>query len=216
MPCSTTPLRQPTIPTRRRRPSAQAPPLNPCNGAPSYCAVTYDQITYPATHAAIAYITPPFVCPAQDLSPRTQLDDGIRALLLEAHAVGSDDAGVEEGGSPDASEAGTGGASLVLCAGDCALGATPIGATLADVAAFLAVNPNEIVTLLVEGGVDAPNLAAAFVAAGLDQVALPRVAVTDPWLTLATMITSRRASRLRVADRRILSISSLIVDSFSM
>jgi hypothetical protein len=170
-----------------------APPLNPCNGAPSYCAVTYDQITYPATHAAMAYVTPPFVCPAQDLSPRTQLDDGIRALMLEAHAVGTEDAGAEEGGSPDssadASEAGTG-ASLVLCAGDCSLGATPIGATLADVAAFLAVNPHEIVTLLIEGGVDARDLAAAFVAAGLDQSAMQRIGVTEPWLTLEAMITA--------------------------
>jgi hypothetical protein len=35
-------------------------------------------------------------------------------------------------------------------------------------------------------------------------------------LTLATMITSRRSSRLLVADRRICSMCSLIALSFSM
>ena len=34
--------------------------------------------------------------------------------------------------------------------------------------------------------------------------------------TLATMMTSRRSNSDRVADRRMRSISSLIVDSFSM
>ena len=34
--------------------------------------------------------------------------------------------------------------------------------------------------------------------------------------TLATMITSRRSNSERVADSRMRSISSLIVDSFSM
>ena len=34
--------------------------------------------------------------------------------------------------------------------------------------------------------------------------------------TLATMMTSRRSNRERVADRRMRSISSLIVASFSM
>ena len=34
--------------------------------------------------------------------------------------------------------------------------------------------------------------------------------------TLATMMTSRRSKRDRVAERRIRSISSLMVDSFSM
>ncbi len=34
--------------------------------------------------------------------------------------------------------------------------------------------------------------------------------------TLATMMTSRRSKSDRVADRRMRSISSLIVDSFSM
>jgi hypothetical protein len=165
-----------------------APPLDPCNGALSYCVVTYDQLTYPATHAAMAYATPPFLCPAQDVSPRTQLDDGVRALEIEAHALGAEDAGTAEGGAPGASEAGAG-ASLVLCDGDCALGATPIGGTLADVAAFLAVNPHEVVTLLIEGGVDAGALAAALAAAGLDQAALPRTGVTEPWPTLAAMIT---------------------------
>jgi hypothetical protein len=159
-------------------------PPEPCNGTPSLCDVAYDRLTYAATHAAMAYVTPPFLCPTQDVSPRTQLDDGIRALEVEAHMLASADAAAEAG------------APLVLCPGDCSLGATPIAGTLDDVRAFLAVNPREVVTLIVEGGVDATDLAAAFTAAKLDTLAISRSSTSDPWPTLQSMIAA--GSRLVV------------------
>jgi hypothetical protein len=128
----------------------------------------------------MAYVTPPFVCPTQDLSPRTQLDDGIRVLQVEAHTLG-------DANGDAAAEAG---APLVLCPGDCSLGSVPIAETLDEVKAFFAMNPREVVTLIVEGAVDATDLAAAFSTAQLDTLAISRSATTDPWPTLQAMIAA--------------------------
>jgi hypothetical protein len=120
----------------------------------------------------MAYAFPPFACPAQTSSVRYQLDHGIRALDLEAHVVTGD---------------GDGSLSLALCLGSCDSGETPIDSALQDVSAFLAVNPREVVTLLIEGGIPADLLQAALAARGLDKVAWSKGA-TDPWPTLDAMI----------------------------
>jgi len=146
----------------------------PCNGDPGLCAKTYDEVAYPTAHSAMAYAFPPFPCPAQSHPVRTQLDRGIRALDLEVHT---------------SSDLGDGGATLALCLGACASGELPLGIALADVSAFLAVNPREVVTLLVGGGADAAQMASAITAAGLDAFALTR-ATGDAWPTLLGMITS--------------------------
>jgi hypothetical protein len=148
----------------------------PCNGDPSFCDKTYDALSYATTHGAMAYAFPPFACPAQTVSVRKQLDQGVRALDLEAHASTS-------AGDADAAT------TLDLCLGDCASGALPIGVAIADVSAFLAVNPREVVTLLVEGGVDAGALQSSLAAAGLDALAYSK-AIGDPWPTLRAMITA--------------------------
>jgi hypothetical protein len=150
-------------------------PGAPCNGEPSFCARTYDSLAYPTTHAAMASADPPFACPTQGRPLRTQLDQGIRALDLEVHGTAMADGG-DAGAGP-----------LSLCLGRCSAGQVPVGPSLADVKAFLDVNPREIVTLLLEGGVGADSLAAAIAAAGLDGLALPH-APGGPWPTLQQMI----------------------------
>ena len=149
-------------------------PMVPCNGDPGACDQTYDAVAYATAHAAMAYAFPPFVCPAQTMTVRSQLDHGIRALDLEVHTSTS----LIDGGS-----------ELALCLGSCASGKLPIRVALSDVSAFLAVNPREIVTLLLEGGVDAGQLAAEIVAARLDPVALTHRA-GDAWPTLTAMIAA--------------------------
>jgi hypothetical protein len=149
--------------------------------------MTYDAVTYATSHGAMAYATPPFLCPTQDLAPNAQLNDGIRALEIEVHAISTatGDDGGGDGGGEDAAPA----AALALCLGDCSNGELPLAGLLGDVAGFFAVNPREVVTLLVAGGVDANALATAFHAAGLDTLALPH-ASGDPWPTLGTMIAN--------------------------
>jgi hypothetical protein len=151
-----------------------AMPGDPCNGDPAACDKTYDAIAYPTAHAAMAYAFPPFACPAQTQSVRTQLDHGIRGLDLEVRASTSLIDGASE---------------LALCLGSCAAGELPVSVALSDVSAFLAVNPREIVTLLFEGGADAGQLSADIVAAGLDRSALSHKP-GDPWPTLHAMIAA--------------------------
>jgi hypothetical protein len=148
--------------------------MDPCNGDPGTCGKTCDTVAYATAHAAMAYAFPPFVCPAQTETVRSQLDHGIRGLDFEVHV---------------STELGDGGPTLALCLGTCAAGALRMDVALGDVSSFLAVNPREVVTLMFEGVVDAAELQAAIVAAGLDHYALSR-AMDDPWPTLHSMITA--------------------------
>jgi hypothetical protein len=150
--------------------------IYPCNGDydPGFCDKTYDAVTYAATHAAMAYAFPPFPCPAQRLTVRQQLDMQVRALGFEAHPAHAVPAGAS---------------SIAFCMGDCASGELRADIALADVRAFLDVNPREVVTLLIEGGADGPTLASAIAAAGLDTYAFAH-APGDRWATLQEMITT--------------------------
>ena len=115
---------------------------------------------------------------------------------------GSDGGGIADGGDgggPDAVDAGHGDATvgpvtsgaLALCLGGCGSGQAPLADALTDVRSFLDVNPREVITLLLEGGVDAGSLAAALTAANLDGLAFPYEA-GDPWPTLGQMIAAGR------------------------
>ena len=147
----------------------------PCNGEPAFCERTYDALAYPTSHAAMAVGNPPFACPTQDQSLRSQLDHGIRAIDLEVHGPATADAG----------------AGLSFCLGTCAAGQVPLGPGLADVRAFLDVNPREVVTLLVEGPVPAAALESALATAGLDSLAYAHTAGTA-WPTLDAMIAMQQ------------------------
>jgi hypothetical protein len=160
-----------------------APPSAPCNGDPAYCARAYNEMTFAVTHAAMSApapdAAPSLACATQDLSIGAQLGGGIRALHLEAHVAGGGDGG----------EGGDSGASVELCLGDCGAGEVPIASALDALRAFLAVNPREVVTLLIDGAIDAAPLASAIMAAGLDAFALAR-SPEDPWPTLGAMVAS--------------------------
>ncbi len=133
------PLDAPSIPL-------DVSPLEPCNGSPSFCDVAYDQLTLPdrARRGWPMWNPPLRLHRAGRVSAaRPARRRGIRVLELTAHALGA------------ASDASTdaGGGNLVLCNGDCAAGSSPLEGTLGAVQSFFAVNPREVVTLLVEGGV---------------------------------------------------------------
>ena len=57
-----------------------------CNGAAELCDRRVDQVVFPAAHNAMsAADIPNWMFPEQEKGVRTQLDDGIRALLIDAH-----------------------------------------------------------------------------------------------------------------------------------
>lgn len=151
-------------------PNGGAGNLVPCNSWPALCERRYDDIVFPTTHAAMANASPPWDHPAQRFSLHQQLQDGIRALMLEVH---------DREGDP------------VLCLGDCDEGRVPLSSALADVAKFLAENPREILTLLIDNRVPAEHLAPAIDAAGLAE-SLHVQASGTPWPTLGAMIDANR------------------------
>lgn len=141
-------------------------PALPCNTWTALCDRPYDQVTFPTTHASMADSAAFWDYPAQGADIRAQLDNSIRGLMLEVH---------EDRGT------------LMLCASSCTEGRTPFAAELAQVAGFLADNPREIVTLLIDNRVPALDVAQALAAADLER----SLYTDDPsggWPTLGQMV----------------------------
>jgi hypothetical protein len=149
----------------------------PCNGWPQLCERSYDTVSFPTSHAAMANESTLWEFPAQRHSLRRQLDDGMRALMLEVHEG-------EDG--------------PLLCWDDCADGFGLVPVALGEIGDFLGANPNEVVTLFIDNRVGAPLLADAFDDAGL----LESAYVLEPgvWPTLRELIDSGRRLVVFVED----------------
>ena len=139
-----------------------------CNGSRALCARRYDQVAYATTHNAMSSADQQWFQPNQQHPIRRQLEDGVRALMVDTHY---------------------GGDQVLLCHGLCATGSTPLADALAVIRRFLHDNPREVVTLLVEDHVSAADTAAVFGRAGLlGTVTTHRPGA--PWPTLREMIAS--------------------------
>jgi hypothetical protein len=175
-----------------------------CNGSASLCAKRLDQVVFPGTHNSYAASDQPgWHFATQRYGIGRQLEDGIRALLLDVHygvpaangtvrtdfaAEGADANKVAKAmpaGALRAAEriAGPLGAGmpkgkprLYLCHTLCELGAEPLGRELGAIASFLQANPDTFLMLVMEDYVPAKSIAAAFHEAGLARLAatLPR------------------------------------------
>jgi hypothetical protein len=175
-----------------------------CDGSAAICAKRLDQVVFPGTHNSYAAADEPgWHFANQRFGIGRQLDDGIRALLLDVHygvptedglvrtdfaAEGADANKVAAALPPRALRvaeriagplgAGTpaGKPRLYLCHTLCELGAEPLAPELAKIAAFLEAHPRTFLVLIVEDYVPAARIAAAFRAAGLagQAAALPR------------------------------------------
>jgi hypothetical protein len=163
------------LPSNSWRPPPDSP--LPCNTLPGLCALRYDQVLFPGTHASMAFQAPLFAVPTQSRSIRRQLDDGVRALHFELH--------LGDGG-------------LLACREDCALGESPWASSLEELRAFLELNPREVVTLWLEHYVPSVRISDALRDAGLLAYAYPQVR-GEPWPTLEEMI--RLGKRLVVLVR---------------
>jgi hypothetical protein len=190
-----------------------------CNGSAALCGKRLDQVVFPGTHNSYAATDQPgwHFAPQRHGIGR-QLDDGIRALLLDVHygvptadglvrtdlaAEGAEANKVAAALPPEALRAAeriagplgagmpAGEPRLYLCHTLCELGAEPLGPELATIAAFLEAHPRTFLVLVVEDYVLAARIAAAFRAAGLAQQAatLPRHA---PLPTLGRLLGEGR------------------------
>jgi hypothetical protein len=175
-----------------------------CNGSASLCSKRIDQVIFPGTHNSYAASDQPgWHFATQRYGIGRQLDDGIRALLLDVHygvpngdglvrtdfaAEGADANKVTQAMPPGALRAAeriagplgagmpSGKPRLYLCHTLCELGAEPLAPELAKIHAFLEAEPGAVLILVMEDYVPAKRIAAAFREAGLTRfvATLPR------------------------------------------
>jgi hypothetical protein len=187
-----------------------------CNGLPELCSRRLDEVVFPATHNSMSnQDIADWLFPHHEHNIRRQLEDGIRALLLDVHY-----------GLPGGSRIKTdlsGGQNrerllqvlgregfeaamrirsrlvgvreerrdLYLCHGLCELGAYELAPALRSIHEFLVHNPDEVLLLIVEDYVSPSDLAAAFERSGLASLAY-RGEFRGEWPTLREMIESRQ------------------------
>jgi hypothetical protein len=195
-----------------------APPqiITTCNGYRELCNRKFNEVVIPATHNSMsAADIPDWMFAEQEKRIPEQLQDGIRGFLIDAHygmpagkyvktllddeqaarkkyeeVLGKEgvDAAMrirdrlvgEEKGKRD----------VYLCHGFCELGADPLIPVLRKVRDFLVMNPNEVITFVIQDEAVTPkDIEKCFVESGLIDFVY-RGDVKPPWPTLRKMITS--------------------------
>jgi hypothetical protein len=144
-----------------------------CNGHAAFCDRLFDGVSYATAHNAMSNAEEGWLAPNQTFGVTRQLDDGIRALMLDTWYFGGD---------------------AVLChAGNlfpCDLtGMKPLVDGLAEIKAFLDRRPNEVVSIIFESYVSEADTEADFIASGL----LPLTHVqsaADPWPPLRELLAA--------------------------
>jgi hypothetical protein len=188
-----------------------------CNGDERLCDRTLDAIALPGAHNAMSSVDAPnWMFPQQERSVTGQLEDGVRALLVDVHAgvpvsgrirtdLSEDPAmlakmekAVGKEGLLAANRIRSrltgppeGPRGLFLCHGFCELGALPFVPWLRAVREFLVANPGEVVVVVIEDYVPPGEMAAAFTESGLADLVY-RGAPRPPWPTLRQLAESRQ------------------------
>ncbi|MFD5460587.1 PI-PLC domain-containing protein, partial [Streptomyces olivaceus] len=176
-----------------------------CQGGAELCDARYDEIAQLASHNAMATTADRFIGPLQDPDIVGQLDAGVRVLLLDTHRWERPEEVAERLNTSDFSAAErrrlTGilervnppHPGLWLCHSVCGAGALELTPTLRQIGEWLRDNPTEIVTLVLQDGVDAVTTQNAFRQAGLsDLLYEPDRDPDRPWPKLGDMIDSGR------------------------
>ena len=191
-----------------------------CNGAAVLCGRRLDEVIFPGTHNSFAASTQPgWHFASQRYGIARQLDDGIRALLLDVHygvydpaagrvrtdlrAEGSERNKVAQQLSPQALRVadriagGVGVGTLsgtpepYLCHTLCELGAEPLDRELEVIKGFLDRHRDQVLILIVEDYVPPATIATAFRQAGLDSY-LATLDPQQPPPTLGELIATGR------------------------
>lgn len=139
-----------------------------CNGHDALCTRRFDEVSYATTHNAFA-IEGVYAVHNQTRSVRTQLDEGVRGLMLDTHYNDEDLAS--------------------YCHGPCVIGQEPLVDGLTVIRTFLDENPREVVTIIFESYISSADTLAAFEASGL-LAYVRRQPLDAPWPTLETMIAT--------------------------
>lgn len=190
-----------------------------CNGLKALCARRLNQVYFPGTHNSMgASEQPGWYFGNQTLPIPRQLQDGIRALLIDVHygvrepgspvvrtdlrAEGSDRNKVAQTVPPQALALAdriggrvgaplSGEPSLYLCHTLCELGSEPLAQELDAIAAFMRAHPGEVLIVIVEDYIPAQAVAEAFAKAGLSSY-VATLQHGQPLPTLGELVGSGR------------------------
>jgi len=141
------------------------PPAVQCNGAAELCTRAFDQVAYAVTHNGFSNDEDGWTAPNQLWPMPTQLDDGVRGIMLDVH---------DADGVPH------------LCHGDCGWGMLPLVDGLQQLRAWLQANPREVITLIFEAYVSGDIIGAAFEESGLDRLVYTHAG--GAWPTLGALV----------------------------
>jgi len=155
-----------------------------CNGSEALCERRFDQVAYATTHNAMSARFEPYgyspIISNQCSGVPTQLEDGIRALMLDIHWYQP-----PEADAPD----------LYLCHAECPFGHQLLTEGLTEIRDFLAARPAEVISFIIETNADTIDREAeirdAFAASGLVDYAH----VQTPgalWPTLGEMVAANQ------------------------
>lgn len=138
-----------------------------CNGFEELCDRKLFEVLLPGTHNAMSNEADEFIGPNQTHGLRRQLDDGIRAMLLDTYR--NDD-------------------GLVFCHGDCVFGSSDAVAKLAEVRTFLDEHPHEVFVIIFEDHISVDDTVELLAVSGLDELLWVPPADAAEWPTLREMI----------------------------
>lgn len=141
-----------------------------CNGYTELCGKKYNEVAYLTTHNAYNAGDDGFNLPNQTFGLTRQLQDGVRAVMLDVY---------DEGGV------------ATVYHGFSFMGTATLASNLNEIKSFLTANPNEVVTLLFETYISSSLMESELQSAGL----MPMLHVQplgQPWPTLQEMIEENK------------------------
>jgi hypothetical protein len=155
-----------------------------CNGSDELCDRPFDQVAYATTHNAMSARFDPYdysiIISNQCSGVPTQLEDGIRGLMLDFHWYQP-----PEADAPD----------LYLCHAECDYGHQLLVEGLTEIREFLDAHPGEVISFIIETDADTVGREAqirdAFAASGLLPYAYAQTPGA-PWPTLGAMIAANQ------------------------
>jgi hypothetical protein len=202
----------------RRSPAVLPDPtsVSACNGSQALCDRRLDEVSLAGTHNAMSHVeTPDWLFPHHQAGIPRQLQDGIRALLIDVHYgfpgasriktdLGGErptEAALEEALGAEGVAAAyrirdrligedPGRRGLYLCHGLCEIGAYELEPTLRQIRSFLVQRPDAVLVIVIEDYVSPEDLAAAFEESGLAQLVYTGPA--PPWPTLRQLVRAGR------------------------
>ena len=183
-----------------------------CNGAPQLCDRRIDQVSFPAAHNAMSNAEiPGWMFPHHSVAFPGQLQNGVRALLIDIHygfpgaariktdlegegatreklvgAVGEEGFEAAQRIRDRLVGVDEGHRGLYFCHGFCELGAYEVVPALQGIRDWLVVNPDEVLLIVIEDYVTPEEIAKAFEDSGLMEFVY--TGPITPWPTLRSMI----------------------------